>query len=123
MGDSSRSAEMFKVGFLTRLAELGISPSDFDEALTTKSAGFIDFAKSLANLMYSGGKLGLGVTAGVGLMGGSSLKGMVQADDEDLEEVKKDELASHYYRLAKDVRERTEQERRRRQNRRATSAY
>jgi hypothetical protein len=103
----ARSAELFKRGFLTRMAELGLTPGDFDEAMEEKPASVGGEAVGLGKYM-SKGLLGLGI--GVPLLGGAVLgagaRSASQADDPDLEEVKEQEMAALYRQLARDVRER-----------------
>lgn len=103
-----RNAEQFKIGFLTKLAEIGLTPGDIEVAVE----------KVANSLLGSLGKGGLALALGLPLAGGA-LVGMgarhaSRADDLDVSELKTQELAAQYRQLAQEVRERTRRERERR---------
>ncbi len=108
---ADRDPELFKIGFLTRLAELGIRPSEMEKA----SASFLDWFKTMGRVGVLGGKLGVGLGLAVpfvgGTLAGAGARSAIQADDEDVDEIKQKEMTQVYRQLAKDVRERTERER------------
>ena len=111
-----RSAEKFKIGFLRKMAESGLRPSDFENV--GKTAAISDFANLLTGGTLALGKagltLGLAAPLAAGTVGGMGARVASQADDEDVDEVKDQEMADTYRRLARDIRERTRKAQQRR---------
>lgn len=111
-----RSAHDFKVGFLRKIAQMGLLPSDFEAAMQ-KNASFVNWMKGLGGVAALGGRgmqYGLGIPLLAGTLTGAAARAASRADDEDLDEVKDQEMTSVYRQLAKEVRERTQREQQRR---------
>lgn len=101
-----RDAEKFKIGFLTKLAESGITPSEITGALEKRSTSAV--LGGLGSL----GKLGLiALPFGTGMLGGIAARQASQTDDPDVEELKTDERIAKYRELAQRIRERTQRTR------------
>jgi len=106
--------QAFKLGFLTRLADEGMSPAQIEE--TVKSAAISDFVTKPWNVAWDiggstaktvGGGLAnmgmLGAIAGPPLLGalaGYGAARMTDIGDEDVEELRQQELINEYRRLA-----------------------
>ena len=90
--------EKFKIGFLRKVAEMGLRPSDFEHAMH-KVAVLGDIFKAAPGLAAAG-LVGLPLAGGALL--GAGVRGAGQSDDPDLDEVKKEELINLYRRLARD---------------------
>lgn len=114
-----RDAEKFKVGFLRKLASMGLTPSDIEKALEAKAkmnkqaaipiVGDVvetvgDTASDLLKVLGIGG--GIAVLGGMGA--GMLSRNATLSDAETLEEVKERQLTDEYRRLAANVRERLE---------------
>lgn len=112
-----RNPTNFKVGFLKKMAELGLLPSDFERVMH-KESGIGSALKGVATAVMGTAPRALAFGLGVPLVGGALAGGVArsatQADDETLDEVKDQEMTTLYRRLARDVRERTQRERERR---------
>lgn len=107
-----RDAEKFKVGFLTKLAELGMMPSDVEQLHKQASIGA--WLQNIAGSGMLAGKRGLQLAIGFPLVGGVlagiAAREAANADDEDLDEVKTRELADQYRAMAREVRERAQRD-------------
>ncbi len=106
--------EAFKLGFLTRLADAGMSPEQVRE--TVKSAAITDFLTKPWNVAWDvggstaknvgGGLANMGMLAAIagppalGAMGGYLASRATDIGDEDVEELKQQELIDEYRRLA-----------------------
>ena len=103
-----RSAEKFKIGFLKQAAEMGVTPADFEKALTKVSwwNPLKDIGKATVDLGWKGLGAGLAVSGAAGTALGVGSRLASQADDEDMDEVKMQETAKLYRQLARDIRRR-----------------
>ena len=110
-----RDAHQFKIGFLSEIADMGLLPSDFERAMTVKTANVGSWFKGLGGLAALGGRLGWSLGVGIPLLGGAvagaGAQAATRADDEELDEVKQKEMTRLYRQLAQDVRERSKHER------------
>lgn len=106
-----RDKDAFKRGFLQKLAEHGVLPSDVTAAMT-KRANLLNWMKGLGGVALSGTKAGLTFGLGIPLLAGTTVgaaaRAAARADDEDVEELKRQEMIAEYRRLAKEVRDRTQ---------------
>lgn len=104
-------ADAYKVGFLTKLAQMGVLPSEFAKhaslplmALINAAAGA---AGSGANLAGNVGALGLKAAIAAPLALGSvsgAVEGLTDApSNEDIEFLRKKEVLELYKRLSKEV--------------------
>jgi hypothetical protein len=112
--------QSFRLGFCTKAAELGYTPSELLAALPQKQADVIAALKTIGKgVGWSGATAGLTLLAGGALAGGLAAKGMSQVEgaldptgdilgdeDDPLGEVKKIQLIAKY-RNAKDQVKRT----------------
>lgn len=103
----------FKRGFLTRMAELGRLPSDFEQGLAKLAAGPTvtsptSLGKFLAFNRQYGVPLLLGTPLAVGTLLGNAAHRAALVDDRDVEEAKDQETARHYQDLAKTVQRRVQ---------------
>lgn len=118
--ETVRDPVRFKVGFLRKLASAGVLPSDVHEsAMLVKSAAGVGSAVkaigSLAPLGLKGTLLLAGtVPLALGATLGAVARRAARADDEDVDEVRTDELINQYRDMARAVRERTRFAKRRR---------
>ena len=111
----SRDAQKFKIGFLKKIAELGLLPSDFERAMAKSSTSLVkDIVGAISATVPRLATLGLGIPLVGGALVGGVTRSAMQADDETLDEVKNQEMTMLYRQLARDVRERTKREQARR---------
>lgn len=94
--------EAFKVGFLTKCAELGLSQDQTNE-LIRHSADFVkeaDMLSALRSLMGWGTTAAIGAPIALGLGGGAIAAGLSKSDLEK-EDLNKQEVINELRRLAK----------------------
>jgi len=105
-----RNKQAFKRGFLRKIASMGITPSEFEYLMEQKSAGYVDAVtnsiKDLVSLVSSGSMMGLAGAGAGGLLLGGGLRTIADSDNEDIDELKTQEITNEYLRTARDIRER-----------------
>ena len=123
MDNAKERAAAFKVGFLKKLAECGITPGQF-----AKQAFASDFLSSMLSGMAGtgGSAIGTGVNLAGGLASGLATAGLLapvgigaglgvgsallnQPNVQDIDVLRKMELLANYDRLAKEIKERQAQ--------------
>ena len=110
-----RSAENFKVGFLRKLAEAGLTPSDIEAAMVKQASVDINPTAAIGPILKNLWILGVGGPLAVGALTGAIARSATQADDEDPSEIKNREMTAVYRQLTQDARERMERAKRQRQ--------
>jgi hypothetical protein len=123
MDNTTDRISAYKVGFLTKLAELGILPDEMyaqvkkADLMETLASGGVDVGKQIAGLGLSAGAegakwLGYGALAAPVAAGGGV--GMAHAlldapSDRDIESMRKTELINLYKRITQEVMARRQQ--------------
>lgn len=92
--------QLFKEGFLEKLAEEGLTEKSFNQLI--KQAKF-DIAELAKPVFYGSLLAGIGVPYGLGYFGGQIFAKAKAPNEFDIEELDKRELAETYKELADDV--------------------
>src|SRR5690348_10304845 len=70
---NNERADAFKVGFLTKLAELGLTPSEFHQRV---KLAFIDPGSLASSVLSGAGEVGKAAISGIGMAGTAAKAGL-----------------------------------------------